>query len=356
MKLLLVSFSDNADHQDTLFGLYEQLTLRNENTWLLAARAPKVPLKKNSHTWLVDCPRKPGIEKKTFDLITLFSMIRRVKKENFDVVYFESLHVWNLALMAFLGRKVRKYQVIHEVIPHEGDQQAGGVDLMNRVVCRTADIIVLRNQKYLPVMTERYQIDKTRVKFLELWRRYPEFTEPSRSGRFLYFGRMNPYKGADNLLEIVRLCPEIRFDVIGRVDPSMESVAGCLEKEKNVVLKNAYVSDEEMREAFVRCDWVIVPYKSASQSGIIIDAYKYSRPVIAFEVGAIAEQIDDGKSGFLIEAGRNDLFAGAIKKAAAMSADEYHAMCSYAWQYGYNKYSALRAADRFLQLLQETGN
>lgn len=58
-----------------------------------------------------------------------------------------------------------------------------------------------------------------------------------------------------------------------------------------------YVSDEEMKNYFVNCDWVILPYNSASQSGVIIDAYKYSRPVISFEVGAIVEQIIDGKSG-----------------------------------------------------------
>ena len=59
-----------------------------------------------------------------------------------------------------------------------------------------------------------------------------------------------------------------------------------------------------MREAFVNCDWVIVPYNSASQSGIIIDAYKYSRPVIAFAVGAIPEQVDANKSGYLVTAAK----------------------------------------------------
>ena len=38
--------------------------------------------------------------------------------------------------------KAKTYQVIHEVIPHEGDRQVTMVDLMNRVVCRLADYIV----------------------------------------------------------------------------------------------------------------------------------------------------------------------------------------------------------------------
>lgn len=114
MKVLLVTFSDNADHQDTVFGLYEKLRTVYD-TRLLAIQSPRVPLEISEHTWLVDCPRSPGIEKKTFDLSTLLPLIRRIRKERFDVVYFESLHVWNVAIMVMLGKQVRSFQVIHEV-------------------------------------------------------------------------------------------------------------------------------------------------------------------------------------------------------------------------------------------------
>lgn len=352
MKVLLVTFSDNADHQDTLFGIYEELYGNKDiDAYLMAIKTPKVPLHTSNHTWLVDCPKRPGIEKKTFDLHTLSSIIRRIKKEKFDAIYFESLHVWNVVIMLALGRKVQKYQVIHEVIPHEGDSQVRGVDFMNKVICKTANTIVLRNQKYVQDMIDQYKVDPSRVKYLELWRRYPKYTKPVHSGHVLFFGRINPYKGADNLLEIVRLCPEISFDVVGRVDPQMEQIVKELSKEKNVHLNNGYVSDDEMREAFVGCDWAIVPYNSASQSGIIIDAYKYSRPVIAFNVGAIVEQVDDGKSGYLVEGGDDTAFADVLRKAVTMPTESYDAMCSYAYQYGCAKYSASGAVDRFTQLM-----
>lgn len=224
--------------------------------------------------------------KKTFNLPLLLSIIHRVRKERFDAIYFESLHTWNLPIMMMAG-KAKTYQVIHEVIPHEGDSQVKMVDLMNKAVVKFADTIVLRNKTYIQDMIDHYGIGADRVKYLELWRRYPAYTTPVHSGRALFFGRINPYKGADNLLEIVRLCPNIQFDVVGRVDSQMQGIVDQLAKEKNVKLNNDYVTEAEMREAFVNCDWVIVPYNSASQSGIIIDAYKYSRPVIAFAVGAI---------------------------------------------------------------------
>lgn len=352
-KLLLVTFSDNADHQDTLFGMYEEM--RNRSDWdayLLCIKTPKVELQKSDHTWLVDCPKRPGVTKNTFNLPLLISIVHRIRKEHFDAVYFESLHTWNLPIMLMSG-KTKTYHVIHEVIPHDGDRQVKMVDLMNKAVVKFADTIVLRNKTYIQDMVDRYGISADRVKYLELWRRYPAYTTPVHSGRVLFFGRINPYKGADNLLEIVRLCPNVQFDVVGRVDPQMQGIVDQLAKEKNVKLNNDYVTDAEMREAFVNSKWAIVPYNSASQSGIIIDAYKYSRPVIAFAVGAIPEQVEAGKSGYLVEAGDNKKFAEMLMDAMRLSNAEYDSMSRYAYQYGSKKYAASGAVGRFVELLEE---
>lgn len=352
-KVLLVTFSDNADHQDTLFGMYEEMQKRSDwDTYLLCIRKPKVALQQSGHTWLVNCPERPGVTKKTFNLPLLLSIVHRIRRERFDAIYFESLHIWNLPIMMLAG-KAKIYQVIHEVIPHEGDSQVKMVDLMNKAVVRLADTIVLRNRTYIQDMISRYGIGPERVKYLELWRRYPEYTAPVHSGRVLFFGRINPYKGADNLLEIVRMCPEIQFDVIGRVDPQTQNVVEQLSREKNVKLKNDYVTDEEMRKAFSDCDWVIVPYNSASQSGIIIDAYKYSRPVIAFAVGAIPEQVDDEKSGYLVKAGENEMFAQRLKEVMKLDMEKYDKMSRNAYAYGQEKYAASGAVDRFIRLLYD---
>ena len=352
-KVLLVTFSDNADHQDTLFGMYEEMRKQSDwDAYLLCIKTPKVELQQSDHTWLVDCPERPGVTKKTFNLPLLLSIIHRLHREHFDAVYFESLHTWNLPIMMMSG-KAKTYQVIHEVIPHEGDSQVKMVDLMNKAVVKFADTIVLRNKTYIQDLIDRYGIGAERVKYLELWRRYPSYTKPIHNGRALFFGRINPYKGADNLVEIVRLCPDIQFDVIGRVDPQMQDVVDQLAKEKNVKLNNDYVTDVEMREAFIDCDWAIVPYNSASQSGIIIDAYKYSRPVIAFAVGAIPEQVDDGKSGYLVEAGDNQKFAAKLRETKKMSTEQYDAMSRDAYQYGSKKYATGGAVERFVALLEE---
>lgn len=351
MKVLLVTFSDNADHQDTLFGMYENVRSRVD-TFLLAIREPKVPLDKDDHVWLVDCPKRPGLTKKTFDFPLLVSLIHRIRREKFDVIYFESLHVWNLPIMMFAG-KATVFHEIHDVIPHEGDKQAKLVDGMNRAICGLTDYIVLKNKMYQEEMSRIYHFPLNRIRYCELWRRYPGYTQPQHTKRVLFFGRMNPYKGVDNLLQIARDCPEIQFSVIGKVDPQVETTVQNLSRLPNVTVETGYVSDADMREAFVKADWVIVPYRSATQSGIIIDAYKYARPVIAFDVGAIHEQVVHGVTGYLVPAADNTAFAACLRSAVQMAQNDYDQMSHQAYDFGSKKYAAKEAVDRFLTLITE---
>ena len=352
MKVLLVTFSDNADHQDTLFGMYEMIRSKVDAT-LLAIKTPKVSVSIDENVWLVDCPKRPGITRKTFDLPLLMSIVQRIRKEQFDYIYFESLHMWNLPIMIF-GGKAKIYHVIHEVIPHEGDSQEQMVDLMNKAVCKFTDYIVLRNQTYVQTLADRYGFPVNHIIYSELWRRFPKYTAPMHTKNMLFFGRMNPYKGIDNLLAIAKACPDVHFSVIGKADSQIESIVNELSSLKNVTVKTGYVSDDAMHEAFVQADWIILPYNSASQSGVIIDAYKYSRPVVAFNVGAIQEQIRDGISGYLIPAGDNAAFVEKIKEVMSMPEAEYDKMSYYAYEYGCKKYATCGAAERFLALFGTT--
>ena len=356
MKVLLVTFSDNADHQDITFGMFESLYKAKRSDcdiWVMGINTPKVSVMDTPHTYLVDCPKRPGIEKKTFDLKTLHAIVSWINKQKFDVIFFETLHVWNLAIMMRCHKNARIFQMIHDLIPHEGDKQAKSVDLMNKAVCKLADFIVLANQKYVPKVTEIYGVNPNRVRYVDMWRRFPDYTAPRFTHRALFFGRMNPYKGVDNLLEIVKLCPEVHFDAVGRVDPQIQELVDQLKAQPNVTMNNGYVTDDEMADAFINADWIVLPYNSATQSGVVIDAYRYGRPCIAFDVGAITEQVSEGTSGYLVEQGNNEAFAKKLRDAVQMDKESYSKLSRSAYDFGVQKYAADGAVDRFIELINQ---
>lgn len=355
MKVLLATFADHADLQDITFGMFESLYRANDpecDVWVMGSNPPRVPVMDTPHTHLVDCPKRPGITKKTFDVVGLNKVVSWVKKHKFDVIFFETLHVWNLPIM-MACRKARIYQMIHIVNPFEGEKEGKAVNFMNRVVCKLADYIVVTSPQFIPSVAEKYEISTDRVRYLELLKRFPEYTEPRFTGRVLFFGRMHLYKGVDNLLEIAKKCPNVQFDAVGSVDPGVQDIVDQLKLLPNITMKNDYVSDDEMTEAFVNADWVILPYNSAAKSGVVIDAYRFGRPVIAFNVGAMSEQVEDGVHGYLIEPGDIDAFSKKLSEAHTIDKDSYEKLSKAAYEFGVREYSTEGTAEKFLELIRQ---
>lgn len=354
MKILLVTLSDNADHQDITFSMFKVLYSAGCDVWLIGTSRPKVQPMITPHTHLIDCPRRPGLQRQTLNLKVLIPFVRWVYRGNFDVIFLESLHVWNLPLMLFRRRKSAILQMIHDVIPHDGDRHVWLVAMMTKIACRLSDYVVLCSRRYLHYLTGRYGVPGERVRCVDMWRSFPKYSAPKFTKRVLFFGRMNFYKGVNNLLDIASQCPEISFDVAGRVDSSVRVFVNELAKLPNVTINDRYITNDEMSEAFVNSDWVILPYNSAAQSGVIIDAYRYGRPCIAFNVGALSEQILEGVTGFLVESGDNRAFSEKLKEVMSMSDDEFACMSKAAYEYGLRRYDSAGAAERFLNLVRTT--
>ena len=68
-----------------------------------------------------------------------------------------------------------------------------------------------------------------------------------------------------------------------------------------VTFIDEYVPNEEVSKYFSCSDVVVLPYKTASQSGVLQIAYHFDIPVVTTNVGGLSEYIDDSSTGILIE-------------------------------------------------------
>lgn len=352
VKIALITFSTHTCFQDSIYSMFEELQ-PTEDIWTIGLQTPEIQFQNTSHNLLVDAPKKPGISKDTFKLIALFKLIKEIKKQQFDVIYFESLHIWNLIIMIFC-RKPRIYHAIHDVIPHKGDKHEKTLEIMYRFVTKLTDRIILRNVMYKDYFCKKYSYDPSKISIINLWCRFFPYKKPTNTKTVLFFGRINPYKGLDNLIKIIEKCPEIQFNVVGRVEPGLESNVAEIKKNKNVNLVTRYIEFEEMHNYFFKADWIILPYESATQSGVIMDAYKHSRPVISFDVGAISEQVIDGNTGFLVEEGNIDMFVSKLRFAISLDNTTYSEMTLNAFNFGRDNYSAESAKTSFTEILKDS--
>jgi len=122
----------------------------------------------------------------------------------------------------------------------------------------------------------------------------------------LFFGYIRPYKGLLVLVEampsILRLVP-LRLLVCGEFYEEREETLARIRElglESSVTVADAFIPNEGVADAFCASDVAVLPYRSATQSGIVQVAYHYDKPVIATSVGGLPEVVLHGKTGFIV--------------------------------------------------------
>jgi glycosyltransferase involved in cell wall biosynthesis len=142
-----------------------------------------------------------------------------------------------------------------------------------------------------------------------------------RSRRLLlFFGYVRPYKGVHVLLDAcARLDPslDVHLLVAGEFYEDEGSYRGQIARlgiDTRVTLHNVYSPPEAVRDYFSAADAVVLPYLSATQSGIAQIAYNFDRPVIVTNVGGLAEIVDEGVNGTVVPPGDPAALADAIER------------------------------------------
>lgn len=332
-----------------VYGKGEHALYPEHEVYTIGIINPKTNIAPHTkNNYYVNCPDRPGIGKGTFNLKVLFEIKNIIDANNIDIIYFESQHIWNMFIMLLCPFK-RTVVAVHDVIPHDGNK---AMTLANYVTCHLSNGVILRNYMYKNTLSQKYKIKSEKITCFELWRDYPEKVEPSYSNQFLYFGRIRKYKGFELFAKIIEKTPHIKYRIVGEADEESKYLVDYVRNFENVSLVEYEVSDSQMIEEFKCADWVVLPYSNATQSGVITDACRYARPVISFNVGAIKEQIEDGKTGFLIKAGDIDGFANKVNEVNKFSRDKLREFSENAYSFGYKKYAAKFFADKFFALMQ----
>ena len=66
-----------------------------------------------------------------------------------------------------------------------------------------------------------------------------------------------------------------------------------------ILLRAGYIPDEETEVYFKAADVLVLPYRHIYQSGVLFLGYSFGLPVLAADVGALKDEIVEGKTGFI---------------------------------------------------------
>jgi glycosyltransferase involved in cell wall biosynthesis len=126
----------------------------------------------------------------------------------------------------------------------------------------------------------------------------------------LFFGNIAPYKGVEFLvgafIELAKGGGDFRLIIAGRPKGNEEYWAGLLAQinaspvREKVLLKIEYVPDAETEIYFKAADVLVLPYTHIFQSGVLFLGYNFGLPVIAADVGALKDDVETGKTGWVV--------------------------------------------------------
>jgi glycosyltransferase involved in cell wall biosynthesis len=136
----------------------------------------------------------------------------------------------------------------------------------------------------------------------------------------LFFGLIRAYKGLKYLIEaMARVVKHLDcvLLVVGEFYEAKDeylTLIKDLRLEDHIIVHDEYVKNEAVSLYFGAADVVVLPYVSATQSGIVQIAFGLSKPVITTDVGGLPEAVEDGKTGFVVDPQSPDKLAEAILK------------------------------------------
>jgi len=220
-------------------------------------------------------------------------------------ILFDTAHISNIPLALVskvLG--IRLAFTIHDWNPHEGSMNFATRFYNKLVTSLLADHLVCFSSIDTPLPHSVLRLSGFRAN---------QLSTQVDENQFLFFGRIEPYKGIRHLPEIAFLLksklPEARIAILGAgADPFLDKLEGLA----NVDLNNRFVPEADLNKAILVSVAVIMPYDSATQSGVLCKSFSCGTPVIAFSVGAIGSYLEDMVSGYLIPHGDLNIFTDAM--------------------------------------------
>jgi glycosyltransferase involved in cell wall biosynthesis len=122
----------------------------------------------------------------------------------------------------------------------------------------------------------------------------------------LFFGFVRKYKGLDLLIKAmadpILKKTGVTLIIAGEFYEKEEKFRSLIQKEnvsEQVILYPQYIPDTRVKYFFSASDLVVLPYRSASQSGISQIAFNFWKPVLITDVGGLAEIVEEGLNGFV---------------------------------------------------------
>ncbi len=249
---------------------------------------------------------------------SLSRIVREIRRDDPDifllnwVTFFFAPHI-HYMLKRVKPLRTRSLMICHNVKQHEDRPMEA---YFTRMAFRHCDRFIVHSEEdrnnllqYRPDANVKKNLHPTYDIFAT---EYPWERDAARAALdvdgevLLFFGVVRPYKGLKHLIDAMPAILEKRKvtllvvgDFWGGPEEYRKQI-GKLGVGEHVRLFDQYTPNEEVGKYFMASDLAVLPYESATQSGITQIAYGFGLPCVVTNVGGLPEVVDDGRTGYIV--------------------------------------------------------
>ncbi|MCH7817942.1 MAG: glycosyltransferase [Candidatus Marinimicrobia bacterium] len=250
-----------------------------------------------------------------------------IKSQNPDVVIF---HWWQPffgpgynTILKKLENTSKRIFICHNVRPHEESM----IDsFLSRRVFKNVDRFIVHSEEdkvnLLEIRPDAV-IEKNFHPLYDIFENSGKHKTERRNDKktpsnILFFGYIRKYKGLEYLLKAMpKILNEVdvRLTVAGEFYDEKQPYLDLIEEHglsNKIDIIDKYIPNEEVEGYFMNSDLVVIPYRDATQSGIIQISYSFGVPVVVTRVGGLPEVVHDGETGYIVEPGSSNAVADAV--------------------------------------------
>lgn len=252
-----------------------------------------------------------------------FKIFSFIIKSKIKVLHIQWLKYYMIegVLFSLFARLIGKKVVYtaHDVIPHDKDTLLNR--LIFRLIYKSQNVIIAHTMFIKQRLHDEFNVPKNKVYFIEhgvynvlknedinLKIARKKYNLKVEDFVILFFGRIAKYKGIDLIASSINNFSDenksVKLLLAGEVskDYKIEFFEYFNNIDStNIVTRFCFIDDEEVELLFKASNVTILPYKEASQSGVLFLSYAYGVPVIAPKLGGFPNYILHNKTGLLYD-------------------------------------------------------
>jgi len=232
----------------------------------------------------------------------------------------------SLFLLPFIYRLKNKVLTKHDPIQH--NKKSFLYEFFKcRLVHKSYENFIFLSDALTEKFCKHYSIKKESIYYsrLSVYDYFRSFKDSGNNyGNYvLFFGRISEYKGVDVLIDAfmqTKACKDGKRLVIagrGKIKHSIESLP------TNIIVINDYISNDVLSNLIRHSSFVVLPYISATQSGCVMSAYAFNKPILATNVGDLPKSVIDGETGMICNPNDINKLASSIDCMFASNLHNY---------------------------------